>query len=377
MSASPCPDTETHAHPGLPHPGSPHPAVAAAREVADDLLAGAAGSDDPARGVRRETLRDLAGRGLVSVLVPTGWGGSGADARVAAEVEEILAGADAATWFVLTQHRYPQRLTTEPAPGETPGPAADRHAAALARGDALAGIALAHLRRPGPPAVRATPDGEGGWRLDGRSDWCTGWGLVDLVLVAAVTDDERIVFSLIPAVERPGLTATDPLPLAVMGGTRTVALELDGVAVAADEVAATVDASVWHGRDAGTVVDTKPASLGLLRRVIAETRRTGHDRDRPAAEEAADALEAVATPLRDRAYAMAGDPDRVDERIALRGQVAELTVRAANALVAARGGSAMLLASPEQRWCREASFHLVQAQTDAVRTAQLAAFRRS
>ncbi len=40
-------------------------------------------------------------------------------------------------------------------------------------------------------------------------------------------------------------------------------------------------------------------------------------------------------------------------------------------------GSALLRDSPEQRWAREAGFHLIQAQTAGVRAAQLAAFGRS
>jgi hypothetical protein len=36
----------------------------------------------------------------------------------------------------------------------------------------------------------------------------------------------------------------------------------------------------------------------------------------------------------------------------------------------------MLLDSPEQRWAREAAFHLIQGQTDGIRVAQLAAFAR-
>jgi hypothetical protein len=119
--------------------------------------------------------------------------------------------------------------------------------------------------------------------------------------------------------------------------------------------------------------------MGLLRRVIDETVRTGHERDRPAALEEAQALAALACPLRERAYELRFSPDRsrfVEERLSLRGRIAELTVRAAAGLVAARGGSAMYASSPEQRWCREAMFHLVQAQTDDVRAAQLAAFSR-
>ena len=68
--------------------------------------------------------------------------------------------------------------------------------------------------------------------------------------------------------------------------------------------------------------------------------------------------------------------ERVPERAALRGEVGALAVRAANALIAARSGSALLRSSAEQRWAREAAFHLIQAQTAGVRVAQLAALAR-
>jgi alkylation response protein AidB-like acyl-CoA dehydrogenase len=359
------------AHPGLATGTDP---VARAREAADVLLGDAADSDDPAVGVQRCVLRWLAAQGLYSVAAPVADGGLGHDERTLCEVEEVLAGADAATWFVLTQHRTPQVLTAR-----STSPAAHEYREALARGDELGGIAIAHVRRPGPPAVRAEPDGAGGWRFTGRAEWCTGWGIVDLVLIAAVSDDDRVVFALLPAHERPGLRASEPYALAVMGGTRTVGLDLSDMPVAAEEVAAVVEREEWRRRDGDTVLDTKPATMGLLRRVIDETVRTGHERDRPAALEEAQALAATAWPLRERAYELRFSADRgrfVEERLALRGRIAELTVRAAAGLVAARGGSAMYASSPEQRWCREAMFHLVQAQTDDVRAAQLAAFSR-
>ncbi len=358
-------------HPGLTKDADP---VDLAREVTDMLLANAADSDIPEIGVQRSMLRCLAAQGLYSVAAPVADGGLGHGERALCEVEEVLAGADAATWFVLTQHRNPQALTAQ-----SSYPAANEYREALAHGDELGGIAIAHLRRPGRPLVRAVPDGSGGWRFTGRSEWCTGWGLVDLVLIAAVSDDGQVVFALLPAHERPGLRASAPYSLAVMGGTRTVGLELADMRVRGDEVAAVIDREEWRRRDAATVVDTKPATLGLLRRVIDETVRTGHERDRPAALEEAQALAATAWPLRERAYELRFSPERdrfISERLSLRGRIAELTVRAAAGLVAARGGSAMYASSHEQRWSREAMFHLVQAQTDDVRTAQLAAFAR-
>src|SRR6195952_400305 len=358
-------------HPGLTTDADP---VAVARRATDMLLANAADSDDPAIGVQRCILRWLAAQGLYTVAAPVADGGLGHGERELCEVEEVLAGADAATWFVLTQHRSPQALTAG-----SSYPAADEYRKALAHGDELGGIAIAPLRRPGAPAVRAKPDRSGGWRFTGRSEWCTGWGLVDLVLIAAVTDTGEVVFALLPAHERRGLRASEPYSLAVMGGTRPGGLDFSDMPVGRDEVAAVVDREDWRRRDADTVVDTKPATLGLLRRVLDETGRTGHERDRPAALEEAQALAAAAWPLRERAYELRLSADRarfVAERLSLRGRIAELTVRAAAGLVAARGGSAMLASSPEQRWSREAMFHLVQAQTDDVRAAQLAAFSR-
>jgi alkylation response protein AidB-like acyl-CoA dehydrogenase len=355
-----------------------HPAVALAEKAAEDLLPGAAAADDPARGVGLATLRDLADQGLYSAAVAVEDGGLGGDERTLAEVEEHLAGADGATWFVLTQHRTPQKLTLDVTGDGSGGPAALTYRDTLARGDALGGIAIAHLRRPGPPPVRAERDGTG-WRITGHADWCTGWDLIDLVLLAAVTTDERVVFALLPARDRPGLRS-EPYALSVMGGTRTVALDIDDLVVDASEVAAVVDLATWRARDAATVLDTKPATLGLLRRVIAETDRIGRERDRPAAVEAAAELAALAAPLRERAYALRFADDRddhADERLALRGRHADLAVRAAAGLVAARGGSAMVAEAHEQRWLREAGFHLVQAQTEAVRSAQLAALRRT
>jgi len=204
-------------------PVADHPAVhAAARLARDVLVPHAPAADDPARGVCPAHLAQLADAGLFSVDVPAGEGGLGGDARVDRETIELLSGACGATWFVHTQHQLPQAVARgllEPL-GPT-GPAAVRHRADLATGRVLAGIALAHLRRPGPPVLRATADGTG-WRFTGAADWCTGWGLVDLVMIAATTPEDRIVLALLPARDRPGLRSSPPLRLSVMGGTRTV-----------------------------------------------------------------------------------------------------------------------------------------------------------
>jgi len=359
-----------------------HPAVRDARRLVTELLEPhATTADDPAQGVRREHLDALTAAGLASVDVPATEGGLGASRAVDLEVVELIAGGCGATWFLLTQHDLPHNLARAPLAGldataAHPGPAADRYLDVLSRASALAGVAVAHLRRP-RPGVAAEPDGHGGYRLTGRADWCTGWGLLDLLLVAATTPGGRFVFGIVEAAERDGLRAGAPLPLVVMGGTATVALELAGCRLAADEVLLTVDAPAWQALDRARTANTRPASLGLLRRVLTELEALGHQRDRAEALDTALELAHRAVPLRAETYTLLDEPPRehLARRTELRGRLAELTVRAATALIAARSGSAMLLSSPEQRWAREAAFHLVQAQTAEVRAAQLTALR--
>ncbi|OLT09808.1 hypothetical protein BJF78_05955 [Pseudonocardia sp. CNS-139] len=358
-----------------------HPAVVSATRIATDVLGPHAElADDPRRGVDPTHLAMLARNGLLSVKVPAAEGGHGADDRVDAETVERLSGACGATWFVTTQHRLPQALARGPLPALDPaaitaGPAAARHRAGLAAARTGAGIAIAHIRRPGRPAVRAEPRRDG-WTFAGTADWCTGWGLVDLIMIAATTPDDRFVFALLPARSQAGVLAGPPVPLAVMGGTRTVTLELDGLAVRPDDVLAVADGPAWRAHDAARTANATPASLGLLRRMLGALAALGAVRG-AAAEDLALTLAERAAARRAEAYALLTEVplfERVAERRALRGELAELTSRTAAALVAARSGSALLLTHPEQRWAREAAFHLVQAQTAEVRDAQLTAF---
>jgi alkylation response protein AidB-like acyl-CoA dehydrogenase len=362
-----------------PPPVAEHPSVRAAVRLARDVLAPhAAAADDPARGVDPAHLALLADAGLFSVAVPVGEGGPGGDARVDAEVVEVLSGACGATLFVVLQHRLPQLTARGSYGAGTPGPAAQRHRAGLSSGRTRAGIALAHLRRPGPPSVRAEPRGAG-WRFTGAADWCTGWGLTDVVMVAGTAPGDRIVLALLPARETGGLRAGPPLRLSVMGGTRTVALALDDLAVGPDDVLAVLDGPTWRAADAARTANVTPAALGLLRRVVVALAALGEERERPEAGEAALTLAGRAAALRADGYALSTEvapAERQAERVTLRAEVAALTVRAAQALVAARAGGALLAESPEQRWARKATFHLVQAQTAAVRAAQLAAVTR-
>lgn len=352
----------TTAAPGLADP------VAVARDLADRVLRPQAERADT-EGVRREVVDEVGRAGLLGLDGPRGYGGSAAPAPVRREVTELLAGADGATWFVTTQHAYPvQRLSASDNVALK-----ERHLRALCTGGLLAGIAIAHVRRPGEPAVLATRTA-GGWRFDGKVGWATSWGLADLLLLAGLTRDGELVQVLVPARDQPGLTASAPMRLAAMQGTRTVTLALAGVEVSDADVVEVVRAATWLEADRVKTANATPACFGLLHEVVARLTATAERRIDPTAADLARRLADDTAELRRAAYALVDHvpaDEQVEDRLALRAAGLELAVRAATALVTATGGSAMALDAAPQRLAREALFQLVQAQTPPVREATL------
>jgi alkylation response protein AidB-like acyl-CoA dehydrogenase len=350
-----------------------HPVVAAVRGLAADLLAPAAERVD-AEGVPASHLAALAVAGVFGLGGPPEHGGRAVPAAVAREVTETLAGACGSTWFVAAQHATPVRVLAET---DNTG-LRDRWLGRLCRGDAVGGIALAHVRRPDAP-VRVARSGAG-WRFDGTATWYTGWGLNHVMLLAGVTDGGDVVFAVRPARPQPGLAAGADLPLAAMQATHTVELTLDGLAVPDEDVALVVPRARWLADDRARTANASPAVFGLLRALLDALARQAGERDLPEAAAFADRAGERAAALREAAYRLVDDVDpaeRTAERLDLRVAALGLLGRVAHAYVAACGGAAMSRRHRAQRWAREAMFHLVQAQTAAVRAATLAAFDRN
>ena len=348
--------------------------VPRAQRLADELLRPAAEQVDRT-AVPRSHLDAWAAEGLLGLAGPRAYGGAQAAAPVQREVAALMAGACGATWFVATQHTLPVTALAA-----SPNDALrERRLAALCSGELLAGVAFSHLRRPGPPAVLATRV-DGGWRFDGAVSWMTGWGLCDVVLLAGRTDGDEVVFVLVEAREGPGLSASEPLALAAMGATRTVALTLDDLRVADADVVEVRSAADWLAADALRTANASPHVFGLQRECVRRLAETASDRDDGTAAALAHALGQEGTRLRRVAETLLDDvapEELLEDRLAVRASSLELALRSATALVAATGGAAMSLDAAPQRLAREAVFYLVQAQTPPVRQAVLQLWRDS
>ncbi len=321
-----------------------------------------------ADGVTRETVDQLASAGVLSAGLVDGW----MPAQVR-EVHEQLAGASGALWFVLTQHRSPSEAARTSENVEL----RERWADGLVSGRMLGAVAFAHLRRPGPPTVAATRETDG-WRVNGRLDWITSWGLADALLLMAETSDGDVVQALLPASVRPGLTITGELALASMQGTSTVGAVLEGLRIEDAEVARVLPKSEWSAADSRRTANAPPAVFGLTRAALNALLAAAALRGSEEAVSLARGWRETFWRIRSRAYELVDDvpaSEAIDERVALRAQITKLAQDVTSALIAVQAGRAMLLSSPEQRWAREAMFALVQAQTRVTREALVAAYR--
>jgi alkylation response protein AidB-like acyl-CoA dehydrogenase len=323
--------------------------LAAARQLADDLLFPDAMRVDGLDVLPVAHLDALAAAGLYGVPVPTEAGGLGLDLAATCAVTEELAGGCLATTFVWLQHRGV--VMTLAAEG-TPAVLRDRWLGPACRGEARGAIALGGLL-PGPPLLRARPDG-GGWRLDGEAPWVTGWGLTDLLLVAARGPDGSIVSLMLDAAAQPGLTVTRER-LAAVNASVTVRLGFDGVLVPGERWTGQVPFDPADNLRPDRLRINGSLALGLVRRC---TRLLGPG---PLDDE----LAACRQRLDD---AVSGTHDAMAQA---RAAASELAVRAAAALAVRDGSRSVTVDQHVQRLAREAMFLLVFATRPGIKSALL------
>jgi alkylation response protein AidB-like acyl-CoA dehydrogenase len=311
--------------------------LAKAQELADELLFPAALEVDAAELVPRANLDVLAGAGLYGLWGPADAGGLDADAATGLRVVEILAAGCLTTTFVWLQHQGVVRQIAQ-APADVRG----AWLATLCRGDRRAGVAIAGIRG-GTDPLRVRESSRG-WALQGSVPWVTGWGLVDVVHVAAVDDDGNVVWLLIDAERAPSLHV-ERQRLVACDASGTVTITFADHQVAAERLTMRTSYDDWQRGDAATLRGNGSLALGVAGRCASLLDATGLD--------ATDLLRNIEQ-ARDQL-----DAAGPDEMPAARAAASELCWRAAARLVVATGGRAVLLDQHAQRLAREATFLLV------------------
>lgn len=351
--------------------------LAALATVVDDVLWPAAQTADQAAILPWSHFQALADLDLFGQAVPPAQGGLGFASPDIRRTLRLLGSGCGATGFAFAQHQGVAaalaRTANEPLRRRWLGPVCH---------DTLAGIAFAHVRRPGPGPVRATRTGAG-WRIDGEAPWVTSWGLATVFLVAAVTDDDQLLWFLLvdplladstPA-DSPLADSTrsavvaEPLGLMVYGATGTVRLRFDGLVAGDGDVVELDQRARWQVGDRRNAARPNPLCLGVgdrALRVLADTEPEVAAQLAPWWLEVGAAAEAAAR---------AADDHHQDVAVIAAARTASVFAvqRLTTALLAAAGGRGAELSHPAQRLAREALFYVVQAQNADGRAATLAA----
>lgn len=319
--------------------------VATARHLADTVLFPAAPGVDRAAGVPASHLDALAGAGLYGLKGPPDRGGLGLDGPPAWAVVEALAGGCLATTFVWVQHHRLVRALAEP---EAPAALRDEWLGPLCAGAVRAGVALGGLL-PGPAPLRAAPAGDD-WVVDGESPWVTGWGLVDVVLLAARHPGGGVAWLLVDAVEGPALAATRQRLVAV-DASATVRLGFAGLRVPGRRLLG-VDPPERAAPAFALALRTNGSlALGVAGRCLRLLGASPLDAELAACRAALDA--------------------GGDGMPAARAAASELALRASAALVVHDGSRAISLDAHPQRLAREALFLLVFGTRPPIKAALL------
>lgn len=313
--------------------------------IADELLFTHALDVDGRDEIPRAHFDALAAAGLYGIAGPRDAGGLDLDVVAQRRVREVLAGGCLTTAFVWAQHHGAVRCVRD-----APTPIRAAWLARLCDGRARAGLALVGLK-PGPSELHIERRGDG-WVVDGRSPLVTGWGYIDVLLVAARlrSDAGAIAFALVDTA-RPGLRAR-PRRLAALNATRTVALDFDGVELGETDVVETATLPAWAAEGEGVRINGVLA-IGVAERCARLLESAALHEDAAAARHALDT---------------AADGD---ELARARADAALLALRAASTLVAARGSVAIDLRDHAQRLAREAIFLLAFGQRPAIKDALL------
>jgi alkylation response protein AidB-like acyl-CoA dehydrogenase len=309
--------------------------------------------------------------GATRWALPAAWGGLGCDRPTLLIRYGRLAEASLTAAFILTQHDAAvRRLAAAQGEGR---PMADSWLKAVGEGRAFATVGISQLttsRRHGERALAATPERQGGLRLDGVMPWVTGAVAADVIVTGAVQEDGQQLLVAVPA-GRPGMTVQPPFRLAALEASCTSEVTCEAVRVTRAEVLAgpAHDVMAAPGLTGTGGLETSALALGQARAALVALAGETSRRDDVAEplEALAHSWRTLADDLLDAAHGKLEAPPAP----VLRARANALVLRATQAYLTARKGTGFLRTEPAQRWARQALFFLVWSCPTPIATAAL------
>ena len=242
------------------------------------------------------------------------------------------------------------------------------------KGEKLFGIGFGYLRRKGNIPLTATTKVGGGVRIEGSIPWATGRGYFDELLVGAEREDGRHVLFFLPFQGNQNISLSDDLPLAAMQVTGTCMIRCQNLEIAEDEIVDCLPSDWLERRDFSKLVEGCSYPLGCIERACESLEWSLRNEVDGVGNALVSTLRREYQTLLERCLSeLESQIERREIYREIRGQVHELSVRAALAAVAAGGGAANTMQHDGQRVYREALAWTVLSQTKEIKLATLQA----
>jgi alkylation response protein AidB-like acyl-CoA dehydrogenase len=366
----------------------------------------------------REALRGLCERGLMGLRIPQEFGGPGLREAEFREYQQEVARYSGSLAFLQTQHQSAGSMISKCDNDWLKNEYLPR----MSHGQRLMGIGFSQLRKPGPPSITAVPV-DGGFVLEGKVPWATGYTFYPEILIGATLPDGRAIFGVVPLesagmseaagdraepgpaaasrylgaspfgvesafsrssddaseeLPRPGsISLSEPMRLATMESALTVSAEFRNWFLPERLVVFVRPADWIRNNDMINIVLQGHFALGCARGSLDVLQEVAEKKGLPFLQEAFASLDEELEACREATEKGRLEDDApqeeplIQQRLRIRAWAIDLAVRCAHAAVTASSGAANSLQHPAQRLYREALVYTVSAQTPAIMEATL------
>lgn len=318
-----------------------------------------------------DALKGMGKNRLLALKVPQPWG-AGLDNLTYHRFQVLIARYSGALAFLQTQH---QSAASQLSASDNED-LKRAYLPKLATGEVLIGVGFSQLRRQGPPLMQAIPVKDG-YQLTGTVPWITGAGFFDQFILGATLPNGDELFALMPlaTLQQPlggSLQLSDPLELAVMGTTHTVAATIDHWSLSSDRILAIKPSGTIQQNDRKNVLNHGFWAIGCAKAGLDILENAFAVKKLSVIQTAWRSLNAEwQTCYEKMLQGATSDRLSFEERLRLRAWAIHLGGKCAQAAVSASSGAANALSHSAQRVYREALMFTVFGQTTAVMEATL------
>jgi alkylation response protein AidB-like acyl-CoA dehydrogenase len=352
-----------------------------AQSYLQESVAPLAGEIDRNPEVLRDALKGMGDRTLLALRVPKSWGGAEVSEETYRHFQQLVPRYSGALAFLQTQHQSAAQLLTN----SNNESLKRQYLPYMGNGQVKVGVGFSQLRRPGDPLVKAIPV-EGGYQLEGKVPWVTGFSFFQDFIVGATLPNGEAAYGVVPFTEtflaadsamdatciQSSITFSEPMQLAAMESTNTVTATLTNWFLPEENVVFIKPADAIHQNDKKNVLHHGFFALGCARAGLDIVEATYQAKQLPFIKSAFESLNGELTRCQSAMQALPPECQTWEERLQLRAWAIDLAIRCASAAVTVSSGAANYTNHPAQRVYREALVFAVSGQTTAVMEATLA-----